>query len=77
MAPPGSPGEQAASANATRMLLTCARYPPSTPTASVATLIDAHCTDWNTPVSPRGLPVSTMMASASTSQKASPNPIAV
>ena len=50
---------------------------PDTPTASVATLMDAHCTDWNTPVRPRGLPVSTMMASASTSQKASPNPIAV
>ena len=38
---------------------------------------EAHCTDWKAPVRPRGLPFSTIRASAKTSVNASPNPMTV
>ena len=42
------------------------------PTRMVATLIEAHWTDWKAPVSPSGLPRSTIIASVRTSVKARP-----
>jgi len=44
------------------------------PTSSTAMLMAVHCTDWNAPVRPSGLPFSTIIASVSTSVNAMPSP---
>jgi hypothetical protein len=65
-------GKQAAMKKAACSRRCSARYPPISPTRIEATVMAPHCTDWKAPVSPRGLPFSTIRASTSTSVKASP-----
>ena len=72
-----SRGKLAARRNVASSARRSARYPPTSPTRTDATWMAPHCTDWNAPVSPRGLPLSTMRASTSTSVKARPRPITV
>ena len=70
-------GKHAASRNAARRLRVSARWPPSSPTSTDASVMHAHCTAWKAPVRPRGRPFSTIIASVSTSVNARPSAIKV